>query len=76
MNDRTDDDRTDDDRTPGARTTHGQPAASRSLDFTPSELELVRTALRLLESTLGHEEADELEDVQSLLARLPSPERR
>jgi hypothetical protein len=35
------------------------------------ELALVRTALRLLESTLGREEADELAAVQALLARLP-----
>jgi hypothetical protein len=52
------------------------PRDTARLDLAASELELVRTALRLLESTLGHEEADELEDVQSLLARLPSPERR
>ncbi len=41
------------------------------LELTPSELALVRTALEMLEDTLGHEEADELEEVQSLLRRLP-----
>jgi hypothetical protein len=75
MNDRTGDDRTGGGRTARDRTTGRQAGASRSIDFTASELDLVRTALRLLESTLGHEEADELEDVQSLLARLPSSER-
>ncbi|HEX5451916.1 MAG TPA: hypothetical protein VFW86_05955 [Candidatus Limnocylindrales bacterium] len=42
-----------------------------SLQLTPNELRLVRTALEMLEDTLGHEEADELEEVQALLARLP-----
>jgi hypothetical protein len=40
-------------------------------DLTPSELTLVRTALEMLEDTLGREEADELEEVSALLARLP-----
>lgn len=46
--------------------------ADRTLTFELSsdEAELVRTALRLLESTLGREEADELEEVQALLSRL------
>jgi hypothetical protein len=42
------------------------------LDLSPSEAELLTTALKLLESTLGREEADELEEVQALLARLRS----
>ena len=41
------------------------------LRLTASELRLLRTALEMLEDTLGREEADELEDVQALLARLP-----
>jgi hypothetical protein len=35
-----------------------------------SEAELVIAALRLLRSTLGREEADELTEVMALLARL------
>ena len=42
------------------------------LDLTPSEVGLVRTALEMLEDTLGREEADELEEVQALLRRLPT----
>ena len=40
-----------------------------SVEFSRTELDLVRTALRLLLSTLGREEADELEEVQALLAK-------
>jgi hypothetical protein len=42
------------------------------LDLTPSDLTLIRTALEMLEDTLGREEADELEEVQALLRRLPA----
>lgn len=45
------------------------------LELTANELRLVRTALEMLEDTLGHEEADELEEVQALLARLPEAKR-
>jgi hypothetical protein len=41
-----------------------------SLDLNASELGLVRTALELLLSTLGKEEADELRAVEELLAKL------
>jgi hypothetical protein len=41
-----------------------------TVELDASERELVVTALRLLESTLGREEADELAEVQALLARL------
>ena len=41
-----------------------------TLEMTASELELVRTALRLLLSTLGREEAEELEAVQALLSKI------
>jgi hypothetical protein len=43
---------------------------TRSVEFGPDELELVRTALRLLLSTLGKEEADEIREVEALLARM------
>jgi hypothetical protein len=42
-----------------------------ALELTPDDLELVRAALKLLLSTLGHEEADELHEVRALLDRLP-----
>lgn len=45
--------------------------ATLSVELTHDELELVRAALNLLKSTLGREEADELEEVQALLAKLP-----
>lgn len=41
-----------------------------ALELTRGELDILRTALRLLASTLGREEADELAEVQRLLARL------
>jgi hypothetical protein len=43
---------------------------TRSIELTPEEVELVLTALRLLESTLGREEADELAEVEALLVKL------
>ena len=47
-------------------------ATTTRLDLTTSELELIRTALQMLEDTLGREEAEELDEVQALLARLPA----
>lgn len=47
------------------------PPVSYPVAFSASDVALLRTALRLLLSTLGREEADELEEVQALLARLP-----
>jgi hypothetical protein len=44
-----------------------------TLQLTPAELELVRVGLRFVLSTLGREEADELEEVRDLLGRLPPP---
>ena len=41
------------------------------IELSAAELTLVRTALEMLEDTLGHEEADELAEVQALLRRLP-----
>lgn len=46
-----------------------------TVELTSAELELIRTALRLLASTLGREEADELAEVQRLLARLEGVDR-
>lgn len=43
------------------------------LELSRDEFELVREALRLLLSTLGREEAEELEEVRALLGRLASP---
>jgi hypothetical protein len=43
------------------------------LDFSADEFQLVKVALRLLLSTLGREEAEELEEVRALLQRLDSP---
>lgn len=40
------------------------------LQLDRAELDLLRSALRYLESTLGREEADELKQVQDLEARL------
>lgn len=39
------------------------------VELTADELDLVRTALRLLRSTLGRDEASELEEVRMLLER-------
>jgi hypothetical protein len=44
--------------------------AAVRLELTSSELDLVKTALRLLLSTLGHEEAEELEEVRALILRV------
>lgn len=46
-------------------------APTVSLELSGSEVQLVRTALEMLEDTLGREEADELQEVQELLRRLP-----
>jgi hypothetical protein len=53
------------------RSTDEQSATLR-LDLSANELELVRTALMILEDTLGRDEAEELAEVQALLARLPA----
>jgi hypothetical protein len=47
-----------------------------TLEFTDNDFQLVLTALRLLLSTLGREEAEELEQVRALLARLEDEPRR
>jgi hypothetical protein len=48
----------------------GQANQSIELHLTPNEVDLLRTGLEMLEDTFGHEEADELEEVQALLAKL------
>jgi len=45
------------------------------LPLTADELLLVRTALRLLLSTLGRDEAEELKEVQVILARIDAAPR-
>lgn len=45
------------------------------LDLSAAELDLVRAALRLLLSTLGRDEAEELEEVRALLQRLEASRR-
>lgn len=40
------------------------------LDLSPAETALVGTALRVLLSTLGREEAEEIDEIQALLAKL------
>jgi Thiolase, N-terminal domain len=44
--------------------------SSTTIELSASEIALVRTALQFLLSTLGREEADELDAVQALLAKL------
>jgi predicted DNA-binding transcriptional regulator YafY len=44
------------------------------LHLTHDELQLVIAALRMLRSTLGREEAEELAEVQALLAKLDAAE--
>jgi hypothetical protein len=42
------------------------------VELSPQELALIRMSLRLLLSTLGREEADEIEEIKAVLARLPN----
>jgi hypothetical protein len=44
--------------------------AVTTLELTASELETVVEALKTLLSTLGREDADQIHEIQSLLARL------
>jgi hypothetical protein len=44
---------------------------SYPIELSTSEVALIRTALQMLEDTLGHEEAEELAEVQAILHRLP-----
>ena len=47
-----------------------QTERSVRLDVTPDELEYIRSALMLLQSTLGHEEAEELREVMELIRKI------
>ena len=49
----------------------GDERSTIRFELDPAELELIRNALRLLLSTLGHDEADELVEIKALLQRLP-----
>jgi hypothetical protein len=49
----------------------GDERSTITVALEPAELELIRSALLLLLSTLGHEEAEELTEVKALLQRLP-----
>jgi hypothetical protein len=53
---------------PSASTTESR--TTRALDLSADEVDLIRIALRLLASTLGREEADELAEALALLRRL------
>ena len=46
------------------------PVTGTVTDFSPEEVDLLLTAVGLLESTLGREEADELEQVQAVKRKL------
>jgi hypothetical protein len=50
--------------------------AGITLELSDDDFQLVLTALRLLLSTLGREEADELEQVRALVQRLEAQPRR
>lgn len=43
---------------------------SMEMRLSAKEIALLRTGLEILEDTFGHEEAEELEEVQALLAKL------
>lgn len=45
------------------------------LVLSATEIALLRTGLEMLEDTFGHEEAEVLEEVQALLAKLPHADR-
>ena len=42
-----------------------------TLELTPAELHLVRTALKAYLDDFGHDEADVLREIKALLAKLP-----
>jgi hypothetical protein len=52
--------------------TDGTPAAgTHTLELDDSEVSTVAQALQLLLDTLGRDDADQIEEIQALLARLP-----
>jgi hypothetical protein len=56
--------------TEGTAMTEAPGPAATILRLTPDEAALLRTALRMLIATLGRDEAEELAEVQALLAKL------
>jgi hypothetical protein len=48
-------------------------ADAYTVELSASEVETVAQALHLLLGTLGREEADQIAEIQALLARMPSP---
>jgi len=48
-------------------------ADAYTVELSASEVETVAQALQLLLGTLGREEADQIAEIQALLARMPSP---
>jgi len=42
-----------------------------TIEFTPEELQLLRSALRSFLDDFGHEEADVVQRIQTLIAKLP-----
>jgi hypothetical protein len=63
-------------RSRGPETPEGEPMAEITappeavVSLVPDELLLIRAALRLLLSTLGRDEADEVEEIKTLLMKL------
>jgi hypothetical protein len=55
---------------PEPHTTEGMANETVELELNRDDYQLVLTALRVLLSTLGREEADELEQVRALLGQL------
>lgn len=52
----------------------GGPNEPMAFRFLPNEVALLRTGLEMLEDTFGREEAEELGEVQALLAKLERQE--
>jgi hypothetical protein len=52
----------------------GGPNQPMAFQFSPNEVALLRTGLEMLEDTFGREEAEELGEVQALLAKLERQE--
>ena len=48
-------------------------APTTTIELTGSEAATVRQALTLLLATLTRDEADQIDEIQALLARLPAP---
>jgi hypothetical protein len=55
-------------------TDQAAPAGAHALELNDSEVATVVQALRLLLDTLGRDDADQIAEIQALLARLPKAE--